>query len=133
MSAYHQGRASWMDPGTYPVQEKLIDGASTKESDVFIVDVGGNKGHDLEEFRSKWPTAPGRLILQDRPQVLGDIKSLNSAIEPMEHDFYTEQPVKGECVFFRVMRKVSLTTSFQVPAYTFSTPFSMIGVMKRAS
>ncbi|KAJ5704304.1 hypothetical protein N7493_011442 [Penicillium malachiteum] len=100
MSAYHQGRASWMDPNTYPVQEKLIDGASTKENHVLIVDVGGNKGHDLEEFRLKWPNAPGRLILQDLPQILEDIKSLDSAIEPMAHDFYTEQPVKGARAYF---------------------------------
>ncbi|KAJ5614880.1 hypothetical protein N7528_008534 [Penicillium herquei] len=100
MSAYHQGRASWMDPNTYPVQERLIDGAIEKEKDVLIVDVGGNKGHDLEEFRSKWPNAPGRLILQDLPQILADIKSLDSAIEPMAHDFYTEQPVKGARAYF---------------------------------
>lgn len=95
MSAYHQGRASWMDPGFYPVQDNLIQGARTGTDEVFLVDVGGNKGHDLEEFKSKWPEVPGRLILQDQPHVLAEIRSLNPAIEVTAHDFFTEQPVKG--------------------------------------
>ncbi|KAJ5161243.1 hypothetical protein N7492_006635 [Penicillium capsulatum] len=100
MSAYHQGRPSWMNDGFYPVQERLIDNAKTGKDDVLIVDVGGNKGHDLEEFVSKWPNAPGRLILQDQPHVLQEIQSLSSAIEPKVHDFFTEQPVKGARVYF---------------------------------
>ncbi|KAJ5196687.1 hypothetical protein N7449_007166 [Penicillium cf. viridicatum] len=99
MSAYHQGRPSWMDGNFYPV-ESLIEGAKTGEEDVFIVDVGGNKGHDLEEFISKWPNTPGKLILQDQPHVLKDIESLNAAIKPMDHDFYQEQPIKGARVYF---------------------------------
>jgi hypothetical protein len=95
MSAYHQGRPSWMDVGFYPVQDKLIQGARRGEDEVFIVDVGGNKGHDLEEFTSKWPDYPGRLILQDLPHVLDNITTLHRSIEPMTHDFFTEQPVKG--------------------------------------
>jgi hypothetical protein len=100
MSAYHQGRPSWMDEGFYPVKEKLIAGAKSGSEDVLIVDVGGNKGHDLEEFKSKWPDAPGRLILQDQPHVLKEIRSLNPAVEPMVHDFYTPQPIKGMCRIF---------------------------------
>ena len=51
MSAYHQGRPSWMNVGFYPVQERLIEGARTGTEDALLVDVGGGKGHDLEEFR----------------------------------------------------------------------------------
>ncbi|CAI7584217.1 unnamed protein product [Penicillium manginii] len=100
MSAYHQGRPSWMDEGFYPVEEKLISGAKTGPEEVFIVDVGGNKGHDLEEFKSKWPNSPGRLILQDQPHVLKEITTLNRAVEPMVHDFYTPQPIKGARAYF---------------------------------
>lgn len=96
MSAYHQGRPSWMDVGFYPVQENLINEARTESENVFLVDVGGNKGHDLEEFKSKWPSAPGKLTLQDLPHVLNDIESLDSSIERMPHDFFMEQPVKGK-------------------------------------
>lgn len=95
MSAYHQGRPSWMDVGFYLVHDKLIQGARSGDDEVFLVDVGGNKGHDLEEFTSKRPYYPGRLILEDLPHVLDDITSLNPSIEPTAHDFFTEQPVKG--------------------------------------
>lgn len=84
-----------MDVGFYPVQDNLIQGARTGTDEVFLVDVGGNKGHDLEEFKTKWPEVPGRLILQDQPHVLAEIKSLNPAIEVTPHDFFKEQPVKG--------------------------------------
>ncbi|KAH8429529.1 uncharacterized protein LDX57_007191 [Aspergillus melleus] len=100
MSAYHQGRPSWMDVGFYPVQDNLIQGARTGTDEVFLVDVGGNKGHDIEEFKTKWPEVPGRLILQDQPHVLAEIKSLNLAIEVTPHDFFKEQPVKGARTYF---------------------------------
>lgn len=97
MSAYHQGRPSWMD--FYDVRG-LINGVNL--DDVLLVDVGGNVGHDLTEFKRKWPDAPGRLILQDLPEVIGHAKDtgLPSAIEPMPHDFFTEQPVKGARAYF---------------------------------
>lgn len=85
-----------MDMGFYPVHDRLIQGARSGKNDVFLVDVGGNKGHDLDEFRSKWPDFPGRLIVQDQPHVLNEIETLHPAIEPMAHDFFTEQPIKGK-------------------------------------
>lgn len=96
MSAYHQGRPSWMDDGFYPVSEQLIKGAKQGDNEVLLVDVGGGKGHDLQEFRSKCPdSSSGRLILQDQPTVLDDVEELDSSIERMAHDFFTEQPIKG--------------------------------------
>ena len=95
MSVYHQGRPSWMDKGFYPVRERLIEGASLGEEVVFLVDVGGSIGHDVSEFRRKWPDAPGRLVVQDLPEVIETVKELHVSIDPMAHDFFTEQPVKG--------------------------------------
>lgn len=96
MSAYHQGRPSWMDPGFFPVKERLFDGAQTETDAPFIVDVGGSIGHDLMEFKKKWPSYPGQLILQDLPEVVKETrKHADSAIMPMEHDFFNEQPIKG--------------------------------------
>ena len=52
-----------------------------------------------ETPRSKFPEAPGRLILQDLPVVIDAIKELPSKIERMPHDFHTEQPVKGKFLY----------------------------------
>ncbi|EAU34843.1 conserved hypothetical protein [Aspergillus terreus NIH2624] len=99
MSVYHQGRASWMDPNFYPL-ERLVEGMRGGSDEVFLVDVGGGKGHDLKELRRKWPSTPGRLVLQDLPPVLAEATDLGSEIEVMPHDFFTEQPVKGARAYF---------------------------------
>lgn len=94
MSCYHQGRPSWMDVGFYDVPSMF---PNVTQDDVLLVDVGGSMGHDLSEFKRKWSDAPGRLVLQDLPDVIAQAKTMNlhTSIEIMEHDFFTEQPIKG--------------------------------------
>ena len=96
MAGYHQGRPSWMDPGFYPVRDRIEQGMTQNVNEVAIVDVGGGMGHDLAELRKKQPTIPGRFILQDLPQVIEQISQPLEGIEAIAHDFYTEQPIKGE-------------------------------------
>lgn len=96
MGGYHQGRPSWMDAGFFPVKERLVEGFDNSEGSAMIVDVGGSYGHDLEEFCAKHPDVPGRLILQDLPIVIDQVKKLDARIEPMSYDFLTEQPVNGK-------------------------------------
>jgi hypothetical protein len=85
-----------MDPGFFPVEERLIQGFDNSPEAALLVDIGGSVGHDLELFHKYYPRAPGKLILQDLPAVIGDIgNGLSPAITPMEHDFHAEQPVKG--------------------------------------
>ncbi|KAL5343275.1 S-adenosyl-L-methionine-dependent methyltransferase [Aspergillus crustosus] len=100
MGVYAQGRARWMDPGFYPVQEQLIDGITIGKEDVLLVDVGGSFGHDLSDFRRKWPSVPGRLVLQDLPEVVSSVKDLHPSIEVTSHDFFTEQPIKGARAYY---------------------------------
>ncbi|KAJ5835419.1 Winged helix-turn-helix transcription repressor DNA-binding [Penicillium robsamsonii] len=100
MSVYAQGRARWMDHGFYPVQEKLVDGVTIGDDDVLLVDVGGSFGHDLSDFRRKWPGAPGRLVLQDLPEVVVSVNNLHPSIDVTGHDFFTEQPVKGARAYY---------------------------------
>jgi hypothetical protein len=97
MGGYRQGRPSWMDPGFYPVQERLVEGFDSSNSEAaLLVDIGGSIGHDLDEFHNKFPEAPGRLVLQDLPRVIGQITELNPKIERQSYDFHEEQPVKGD-------------------------------------
>ncbi|KAK1638741.1 S-adenosyl-L-methionine-dependent methyltransferase [Colletotrichum phormii] len=100
MSGYRQGRHPWMAPGFFPVKERLIEGANTDADAPFLVDIGGSIGHDLAEFHSYYPKAPGKLILQDLPVFIGQIQELTPAITPMGHDFLTEQPVKGARAYY---------------------------------
>lgn len=94
MSAYHQGRPSWMDPGFYPVEERLASGSDS--SVPLLVDVGGSTGHDIMEFRRKHPEVKGKFVVQDLPEVVAKTKTLVTPdIDTMEHDFFKEQPIKG--------------------------------------
>lgn len=84
-----------MDVGFYDVPG--LSQAVENESDVLLVDMGGSLGHDVSEFCRKWPDAKGRLVLQDLPEVASQARqqSLHKSIDVMDHDFFTEQPVKG--------------------------------------
>ncbi|TGJ76805.1 hypothetical protein E0Z10_g10834 [Xylaria hypoxylon] len=93
MSAYRAGTPSWVDPGFYPVADRLIDGFNSDYSDAFLVDIGGGKGHDLHELKEKHPNIPGRLILQDRQVVISTVGS--GIFEAMSHDFFAAQPIKN--------------------------------------
>lgn len=83
-------RKYWVD--WFPVQETLLQDA--RDDTALIVDGGGGKGHDLQAFHNKYPQR-GRLVLQDLPQVIDNIKDLDLAIERAIYDFYTDQPIRG--------------------------------------
>ena len=85
-----------MDEGFYPVEERLaLDTGNNDENAVFLVDVGGGLGHDLEELKLKHPDIRGRLVLQDRPEVIAQISKASDGIEITAHDFFTPQSLKG--------------------------------------
>ncbi|KAJ4244757.1 hypothetical protein NW762_014333 [Fusarium torreyae] len=90
-------RGYWYD--WFPVKERLLD--DLDPSNTLLVDVGGGKGHDLASFRSIFPES-GSLVLQELAQVLERIGSddLHPSIKRMQHDFFTEQPIKGARAYF---------------------------------
>ncbi|KAK8143173.1 hypothetical protein G3M48_007616 [Beauveria asiatica] len=100
MAGRRLGRLPWMSPAFYPVQQRLVDGAITDPEAPFLVDIGGNVGHDLAEFRTMFPNVPGRLILQDLPIVISQITDLDPSIERMGYDVHDEQPVKGARAYY---------------------------------
>ncbi|OHW94104.1 catechol o-methyltransferase [Colletotrichum incanum] len=93
-------RIPWSDPTFFPVEERLIAGADQGPEAPFLVDIGGSIGHDIMEFHRIHPNTPGKLILQDLPVVIGQIKKLDPAVTAMEHDFLTEQPVKNARAYY---------------------------------
>ena len=87
-----------MDINFYPVQTNLIDGARRENDAVFLVDVGGGKGHDLQELYQKHPELPGKLVLQETKGVIEEAKevcNLDGKIVLAEHDFFTRQTILG--------------------------------------
>jgi len=81
----------------FPTEERF---GSSDPSAPLLVDIGGGLGHDLAAFHEAFPTLPGKLILQDLPVVINDIKELDASIERTTHDFFKPQPVKGAKAYY---------------------------------
>ncbi|KAL8962474.1 MAG: hypothetical protein Q9183_005152 [Haloplaca sp. 2 TL-2023] len=100
MATRRQGRPSWYD--IYPVHHELssplatsTDASPEADSKILLVDVGGNRGHDLVNLKTKHPNLTGRMILQDLPDVVTHASfSPEDNIEAMPHDFFQPQPIK---------------------------------------
>lgn len=85
----------WMDSKFFPFNDRLVEGADSSDDSVFMVDVGGGKGHDMEEVLLRYPGLPGVIVLQDQKDVINEATGLNPRIRTMAHDFFSAQPVKG--------------------------------------
>jgi hypothetical protein len=99
MDVWSMGRQRWFDLDYYPVEERLISGASATSDEgqegVFLVDVGGGTGHDVKGLREAFgDLIPGKLVLQDRPEIIEHAVVSDSDVK-MAHDFLTPQPIKG--------------------------------------
>ena len=80
----------------YPAADELGGLVEKGSEEVLFVDVGGNRGLDILEFRQKYPELPGRLALQDLPETVERVKVEEmEGVEVMGYDFFTEQPIKG--------------------------------------
>lgn len=100
MTAYAAGQHTWTDENFYPAQKRLGDAEGGDEG-VLLVDIGGNNGSDLVNFKADQPNLKGKLVLQDLPFVVSQVHL--PGIEVMAYDFNTPQPIKG--------KKRSLNTS----------------------
>ena len=95
MSISRMGRGEeWFE--FFPVEEKL----HVTGNEPLLVDIGSGLGHDLVALKSKFPGLVGRLIAEDLPVVIENMKDLPLGIEAMGHDFFTPQPVKGAKAYY---------------------------------
>ncbi|KIJ48665.1 hypothetical protein M422DRAFT_777827 [Sphaerobolus stellatus SS14] len=99
MSGVLVTRPNWFD--IFPAREIVLDGAKTDDPDaVLLIDVAGGEGHDIAAFHRAFPNASGRLVLQDLPPVIDNIKALDAAITRQKHDFFQPQPVSGARTYY---------------------------------
>ena len=93
MAGQREGRADWLD--FFPFREELYRGFDYRGDAVLMVDVGGGLGHELLGLRKRYPDLKGRLILQDLPETIRGVEDPDKVFEPMVHDFFTPQPIRG--------------------------------------
>lgn len=95
-----QGVATSFAIAIYPFRDVLKE-KETNDETVLLVDVGGGLGHATETIKGLiGEGVKGRLVLQDRPNVLAEIEGELVGIERMEHDFFTPNPVKGALIYY---------------------------------
>ncbi|OGE50223.1 hypothetical protein PENARI_c018G01254 [Penicillium arizonense] len=97
MASRREGRPMCFN--TYPV-ERLLGHAVPFEDTVFLVNIGGNQGHDLRNFRREYGHLPGKLTLQDLPSVIEGVSSRDAGVQVMGYSFLGPQPVKGARVYY---------------------------------
>ncbi|KAK1752701.1 S-adenosyl-L-methionine-dependent methyltransferase [Echria macrotheca] len=102
MTGNKNQRRFWFE--WFPVDDHLLKpfhGSSPTPESVFLVDMGGGKGHHLEALLTKFPAVGGHLILQDLPRTISSIReTLDSRIQPAVHDIFSPQPVAGALVYY---------------------------------
>ena len=79
----------------YPVQDRILNDVKQNSDTVVLVDVAGGRGHDLEAFRKRFPQGKGKLVLEDLPAVIDDVKNINEEIVLQKYDFFQPQLVQG--------------------------------------
>ncbi|KAI1465560.1 S-adenosyl-L-methionine-dependent methyltransferase [Daldinia caldariorum] len=100
MNIQREGRPAFFDVLDFAT--KFAQGA-TGETPLFI-DVGGSMGAQCVEFRKRYPNLTGRVILQDLPTVIEQVKSKplsgSERIETQPYDFFTPEPIKGARAYY---------------------------------
>jgi hypothetical protein len=74
---------------------------SEDENKTILVDVGGGAGYAIRAIMAAHPdlaARPDKFVLQDLPEPIAHARTAGTqpdGVVKMEHDFFTEQPVKG--------------------------------------
>ena len=110
MEKLTSGLDSWLDAIDFP--SELATGITADE--VAFVDVGGGIGHQSKALKERYPELPGRIIVQDLPEVVEQAVAM-PGVETMSYDYRTEQPIKSK----------SSSSSIQVPFYQTHSKFIM--------
>lgn len=115
MASRRQGKKEWFE--VYPFHERLLTNQPKRqeEQEAFIVDIGGNQGHNLQRLvekkreailgttnknnRSEESGFQGRLVLQDLPAIIAKAPHVEG-VEQMAYSFFDSQPVKGGFISF---------------------------------
>lgn len=69
------------------------------DNQAIFVDIGGGIGHQSARLRARFPELPGRIIVQDLPEVLNHAPKMQG-IELMPHNFFEPQPVRGAKAYY---------------------------------
>jgi hypothetical protein len=90
IQAHTKDLPSWLDVVDFAAE--FANDVSDEDS--VFVDVGGGIGHECKALKERYPDMNGRIILQDKPDVVENALAVDG-MEAMAHDYLIEQPVKS--------------------------------------
>ncbi|KFY27653.1 hypothetical protein V491_00808 [Pseudogymnoascus sp. VKM F-3775] len=94
-----QSEAAAWTVGIFPFVSELRK-VETSDETVLLIDIGGGKGHVTKQIKALTEGIQGKIILQERPEVLAEITDPLPGIEKMEYDFFKPQAVKGAQIYY---------------------------------
>ena len=80
----------WFD--VVPLAE---DAANVSSDHALFVEIGGGIGPQCKRLRTKYPSLPGRVIVQDLPEKI-QVATPAQGVEFMTYDLFSPQPVHGK-------------------------------------
>jgi hypothetical protein len=86
MAEFLMQRAPWWK--FYPIEERLVVGASKSPDDILMVDIGGFTGSQAAAMRAQFPEASAKVVIMDLPHALpseppaGTVTFAHSFFEP---------------------------------------------------
>lgn len=86
-----------------PVSAYRFDKLLPGRNDILLVDVGGGRGHTIQEICSSYPNIKGKLVLQDLKGTFNEIKpdEFEGRVEFQTYNFLeSTQPVQGTCLTY---------------------------------
>lgn len=80
--------------GIFPFKDELKEVKSDDET-VLVVDIGGGSGHVTKQIMEFVEEIPGKVVLQERDELIDAIGRTIPEVTTMKYDFFTPQPIKG--------------------------------------
>src|SRR5690606_24948278 len=92
MEGQRADRPYWAD--WFPVHDRVRNLPDMSPDRPLLVDIGGGRGHDLLEVRRRFPDVPGKLVLEDLPSVIDEVRDVQDLdagkIDSVPHDFFAK-------------------------------------------
>ncbi|RAL66952.1 hypothetical protein DID88_007734 [Monilinia fructigena] len=94
-----QTEATSWTVGIFPFKDQLKQVKSDNES-VLVVDIGGGSGHVTKQIMKIVEEIPGKVVLQERDELIDSIGHTIPEVTTMKYDFFTPQPIKGAPIYY---------------------------------
>ncbi|CAD6445816.1 f8921658-439b-4469-aae0-2ac0945003d8 [Sclerotinia trifoliorum] len=85
--------------GIFPFRDTLKEVKSDEET-VLVLDIGGGSGHVTKQIMEFVKGIPGKVVLQERDELIDAVAHTIPEVVTMKYDFFTPQPIKGAPIYY---------------------------------